>query len=77
MVGCYSDYVDCYPLMTKSAEDAHGALLDFFSRGCPKYMWTDSSPELIRASKDLHVPYGKATPSRHQNILRVYHPQDR
>ena len=25
----YSDYVDCYPLMTKTAHDAHGALLDF------------------------------------------------
>ena len=30
-------------------------------------MWTDRSPELIRAIKDMHVPHGKATPSRHQN----------
>ena len=67
MVDRYSDYVDCYPLMTKSADDAHGDLLDFFGRGRPKCMWTDSSPELIRAIKELHVPHGKATPSRHQN----------
>ena len=67
VVDRYSDYVDCYPLMTKTADDAHGALLDFFVRSRPKYMWTDSSPELIRAIKDMHVPHGKATPSRHQN----------
>ena len=30
-------------------------------------MGTDSSPELIRAIKDMHVPHGKATPARHQN----------
>ena len=53
--------------MTKSADDAHGALLEFFGRSRPKYMWTDSSPELIRAIKDMHVPHGKATPSWHQN----------
>ena len=62
-----SEYVDCFPLMTKTADDAHGALLDFFGPSRPKYMWTDSSPELIRAIKDMHVPHGKATPSRHQN----------
>ena len=67
VVDRYSDYVDCYPLMTKSADDAHGALLEFFGRSRPKYMWTDSPPELIRAIKDMHVPHGKATPSRHQN----------
>ena len=50
------------PLMTKTADDAHGALLDFFGRSRPKYMWTDSPPELIRAIKDMHVPHGKATP---------------
>ena len=26
VVDRYSDYVDCYPLMTKTADDAHGAL---------------------------------------------------
>ena len=67
VVDRYSEYVDCFPLMTKTADDAHGALLDFFGRSRPKYMWTDSSPELIRAIKDMHVPHGKATASRHQN----------
>ena len=67
VVDRYSEYVDCFPLMTKTADDAHGALLDFFGRNRPKYMWTHSSPELIRAIKDMNVPHGKATPSRHQN----------
>ena len=53
----YSEYVDCFPLMTKSADIAHGALLEYFGRARPKYMWTDSSPELIRAVKDMHVPH--------------------
>ena len=63
VVDRYSEYVDCFPLMTKTADDAHGALLDFFGRSRPKYMWTDNSPELSRAIKDTHVPHGKATPS--------------
>ena len=63
VVDRFSDYVDCFPVMTKTADDAHGALLEFFGRSRPKYMWTDSSPELIRAIKDmLVVPHGKATP---------------
>ena len=67
VVDRYSEYVGCFPLMSKAADDAHGALLDFFGPSRPKYMWTDSSPELIRAIKDMRVPHGKATPSRHQN----------
>ena len=67
IVDRYSNYIDCYPLMTKTADDAYGELLDFFGRARPRYMWTDSSPELIRAIKDLRVPHGKAVPSRHQN----------
>ena len=57
VVDRYSEYDDCFPLMTKTADDAHGALLDFFGRNRPKYMWTDSSPELIRAIKDMNVPH--------------------
>ena len=36
VVDRYSEYVDCFPLMTKAADDAHGALLDFFGRCRPK-----------------------------------------
>ena len=32
VVDRYSEYVDCFPPMTKTADDAHGALLDFFGR---------------------------------------------
>ncbi len=63
----FSDYKDCFPLDTKHADEAHGALLEYFGRTRPKYMWTDSTPELIRAISDLRIPHGKATPSRHQN----------
>ncbi len=67
IVDRYSDYKDCFPLATKDAPEAHGALLEFFGRSRPKYMWTDSAPELIRAISDMKIPHGKATPSRHQN----------
>mgnify|MGYP000043257264 FL=1 len=67
IVDRYSDYKDCFPLSRKDAEEAHSALLEFFGSFTPKYMWTDSAPELIRAIADLRYPHGKATPSRHQN----------
>ena len=67
IVDRFSDYKDCFLLATKDAEDAYGALLEFFGRSRPKYMWTDSAPELIRAISDMKVPHCKATPSRHQN----------
>ena len=56
-------------MITKDADEAHGALLDFFGAEWRKvkYMWTDSAPELVRAISDLKIPHGKATPSRHQN----------
>ena len=63
----YSDYQDCFPLATKLADEAYGALLEYFGKLRPKYMWTDSAPELIRAISDMKIPHGKATPSRHQN----------
>ena len=53
--------------MAKTADDAHGALLEFFGRVRPEYTQTDSSLELIRATKVLRVRRGKATRSRHQN----------
>ena len=37
VVDPYSEYVACFPLMTKPADDAHGALLDFFGRRRPYY----------------------------------------
>ena len=59
IVDRHTNYIDCYPLMTKTADDAYGALLDFFGRARPRYMWTDSSLELIRAIKDLRVLMGR------------------
>ena len=56
IVDRFSDYKDCFPLATKDADDACGALLEFFGRSRPKYMWTDSAPELIRAISDMKVP---------------------
>ena len=41
IVDRYSNYIDCYPLMKKTADDAYGALLDFFGRARPRYMWTE------------------------------------
>jgi hypothetical protein len=56
IVDRFSEYKDCFPLATKDAEEAYGALLEFFGRLRPKYMWTDSAPELIRAISDMKVP---------------------
>jgi hypothetical protein len=67
VVDRFSDSKDCFPLATKDVDEAHGALLEYFGRSRPKYMWTDSAPELIRAIADLKIPHGKATPARHQN----------
>ena len=38
VVDRFTDYIDSYPLMTKSADDARGALLELFGRSRPKYM---------------------------------------
>jgi hypothetical protein len=67
IVDRFTDNKDCFPLATKDADEAHGALLEYFGRLRPKYMWMDSTPELICAISDLKIPHGKATPSRHQN----------
>ncbi len=56
IVDRFSDYKDCFPLTTKDADEAHGALLEFFGRLRPKYMWTDSAPELIRAISNIKIP---------------------
>ncbi len=67
MVDRFSGYKDCSPRTTKDTDEAHSALLRYFVKQRTKYMWTDSAPELIRAIKDMKIPHGKATPSRHQN----------
>ncbi len=54
-------------MSSKDADEAHGALKEFLGTVTPKYMWTDSAPELIRAIHDLRIAHGKATPGRHQN----------
>ena len=46
------NYMDCYPLMSRTAGDAYGALSEYFGQVVPKRMYTDNAPELIRACKD-------------------------
>ena len=60
-----TDYKDCVPLLTKDADDAYGAFVEFLGKRRVEYAWTDSAKELIKALKDLGIPHGKATPGRH------------
>ena len=62
-----TDYMDCFPLQTKSAPDAAGALTEYLGTVKPKRIYTDAAPELIRACKDLRYPHDKSTPYRHQS----------
>ena len=55
-------YMDCYPLMSRHADDANGALREFFGETVPRRMYTDNAPELIRACKDLKYRHDKSTP---------------
>ena len=67
VVDRYSVYIDCFPLMTKTAPDAHGALLEYFGSQMPQFVYTDMSRELIKPVKDMLTPHGKSTPYRHQS----------
>jgi len=68
VVDRFTDYIDCYPLATKTADDAYGAFVEYFGKEKPSevYIWTDSAHELKKSVKALGVPHGKATPGRHQ-----------
>ena len=76
IVDRYSDYIDCFPLGRKTADDAYAAFVDFFGTERPVdvYIWSDSAPELIKSVSQLGVPHGKATPGRRQSngFLRAY-----
>ncbi len=43
----WTEYTDCFPLMSKHASDAYGALREFFGDVVPKRIYTDNSPDLI------------------------------
>ena len=68
IVDRYSDYIDVFPVMRKTTEDAHAGFVEFLGTDKPTdmYIWSDSSPELNKAVKQLLLPHGRATPGRHQ-----------
>jgi len=57
-------WVDAYPLVTKSADDAYACFVDFAgpSRRLG-YVWSDNSQELVKALRDF-VTHGRSTPYR-------------
>ena len=61
----YSNYVDCFPLATKPADDAYGAFVEYFGTERPVdvYIWSDSAHELTKSIRKLHIPHGKAPPA--------------
>ena len=58
-------YTDCFPLQSRNAQDAAGALTEYLGSVKPKRVYTDNAPELIRACRDLRFPHDKSTPHRH------------
>ena len=68
IVDRYTEYIDAFPLATKSADDAQAALIEYFGTDPAKevYIWSDSAHELKRAVADMGFAHGRATPGRHQ-----------
>ena len=62
-----TDYIDCFPLMSRNSADAQGALREFYGEVTPTRMYTDNAAELIRACRDLGWRHDKSTPYRHQS----------
>ena len=60
-------YVDGFPVLSRTAADAQGALREFYGDVVPKRLYTDNAPELIRACHDLKIRHDKSTPYRHQS----------
>ena len=67
MVDQATVYTDCFPLMSRTTPDAHGAIKEFMGDVVPKRIYTDNAPELIKACKQLRYPHDKSTPYRHQS----------
>ena len=60
-------WLECFPLATKSADDAYLAIQDLRGpKGYIHYLYTDNSRELIKAAQDLGIPHGTSTPGRPQ-----------
>ena len=57
-----TEYIDCFPLLSRHASDTQGALREFWGDVKPARMYTDNAPELIRACRDLGWRHDKSTP---------------
>jgi hypothetical protein len=61
-------FVECYPVKTKSADDAYRAFQEFLGPHCrPGKVHTDNSQELIKALSDLGIVHERALPYRPQS----------
>ena len=67
MVDRATVYTDCFPLMSRHTSDSYGAIKEFMGDVVPKRIYTDNTPELIKACKELKFPHDKSTPYRHQS----------
>ena len=56
-------WLDCFALPDKTWEWTYDAFREFLFRDL-RYVWTDNSPELSRARRELGVAHGTATPYR-------------
>jgi len=61
-------WIDCYPLKTKSWEDAHKSFVDFIGpKQKVELVYSDNAGELIKAVQKLGIPHRTAVPHRPQS----------
>jgi hypothetical protein len=57
-------WLQCQPLMDKTAETAAASLRHFLGEQVCRSLWTDNAGELVSAAKQLGILHGRATPYR-------------
>ena len=55
-------WICCYPVQSKSADDTQRALLHFAGNAKVDLFYSDNSPELLKAVKEIGWPHASSTP---------------
>jgi hypothetical protein len=58
-------YIDCFPVMSKRADEVSRSLVSFLGRVKPGMIYTDCAPELAKAIEKI-AQHGTARPYRHE-----------
>jgi hypothetical protein len=65
-----TNYVDCFPVFSKGAQEVAVSLRMFFGRVKPGLIYTDCAPELAKAIEYI-AAHGTARPYRHETNGRI------